>query len=425
MKILFLCSDLGIPVLGRKGAAVHVRALVAALARAGHHVVLASPLLNKSPWEQPAVMEGHLLHFQGPLHITAAVAALRQFNATLGVENSLPGELRRILCNQELAQDLKHRFESDPPDFIYERATLYGTAGALLARELNVPLLIELNAPLTVEQERYRGSCFADLAAQAEQWLLARADAVLPVSAPLRHHVISLGVDPERVHVVPNGVDPLLFQPGRPEPSVRARLRLDEGPVLGFIGSLRPCHGVEVLPELLERLVKRYKTVQLLVVGDGPLRPQLEASLARKGLARRVVFTGTLPHEEVPAVIRQFDVALAPYPRLDHLFYFSPLKLFEYMACGAAVVAAAVGQVCDVVTDGQSGLLYPAGDVESLAAACARLLADPPLRRALGRAAAKRIHTHYTWDRNACRALELARALIAARNGANRNPTAP
>ena len=127
-----------------------------------------------------------------------------------------------------------------------------------------------------------------------------------------------------------------------------------------------------------------------------------------------VRLTGSVPHEEVAGLIRQFDVALAPYPSLQHPFYFSPLKLFEYMACGVPVVAADVGQIGEVVRDGETGLLYPADDLDALTAACDRLLAAPSLRRRLGEAAAQEIHARYTWDQNAVRVTELARGLIAA-----------
>ena len=185
MKILYLCPDLGVPVLGRKGASVHVRELVAAFGRAGHNVVLAAQVLNKSPWEQPASVDANVLHLRASSHIADVAAALKALNAMLGAENSLPGELRRILYNQELADNLNRRFDGDPPHFIYERASLYGTAGVVLARELNVPHLLELNAPLAVEQAAYRGTGLGELAAQAERWTLSRADAVLTVSAPL------------------------------------------------------------------------------------------------------------------------------------------------------------------------------------------------------------------------------------------------
>jgi glycosyltransferase involved in cell wall biosynthesis len=417
MKILYLCPDLGIPVLGRKGASVHVRELVAAFNRAGHTVVVAAPSLNKSPWEAPASLAGWLVHLPPSAGVAATTLALKAFTDMLGVANSLPGELRRILYNQELRTELKHRFDSDPPDFIYERASIYATAGVSLARVLNRPLLVEMNAPLAVEQSAYRATGFGELAAQAERWTLSQADAVLPVSAQLRDHLASLGVEADRVHVLPNGINPALFHPGSPDPGVKARWRLGGGAVIGFVGGLRPWHGVQALPTLLERLVPRHPNLRLVIAGDGPLRGELERELRVRGLMTSAVFTGLLPHEEIPAVVRQFDVALAPYPQPEHAFYFSPLKLFEYMGCGVAMVAAGLGQITEVVRDGETGLLYPPGDLDALTTACDRLLADPALRRRLGEAAAEEIRGRYTWDHNAARVADLARSLITARKG--------
>src|SRR5262249_27964104 len=133
VKVLYLCADLGIPVLGRKGASIHVRSMAAALGRAGHSVLLASPVLNKSPWEAPAPFEVPLCHLPPGSDTVAAALTLKAFHETLGAAGSLPGELRRILYNQELATQLKRRFESDAPEFVYERASLYTTAGAVLA----------------------------------------------------------------------------------------------------------------------------------------------------------------------------------------------------------------------------------------------------------------------------------------------------
>ena len=417
MRILYLCPDLGIPVLGCKGASVHVRGLVAALCRAGHSVILVTPLLNKSPWEEPACTEARLLHLPPSADSAAAFLALNTFNHTLGVENSLPGELRRILYNQDMLIQLLRRFDNDPPDFIYERASLYATAGVSLARELHVPRIVELNAPLALEQSVYRTTGLGELAVQAERYTLSQAGAVLAVSAALRDHAMSLGVAPERLHVVPNGADASLFRPHPPDRAVRRRWGLDGGPVLGYVGGLRRWHGVEALPPLLERLGQRYGGLRLVIVDNGPLRGELERDLRERGLERLVVFTGVRPHEEVVALIGQFDVALAPYAHLDHAFYFSPLKLFEYMACGVPVVAAASGQIAEVVHDGATGLLYPPGDLEALTAACDRLLADSALRQRLGQAGAREIHSQYTWDHNAARVTELACSLMAARGG--------
>ena len=413
MKILYLCPDLGIPVLGRKGASVHVRAMVNAFSEAGHSVILASSLLNKSPWEEPSAIAAPLFHLPPTDEVVEASLTVKDFNESLGVEDSLPGELRRILHNQSLITQLKRRFESDPPDFVYERASLYATAGVSLGRELNIPLLVELNAPLAVEQSVYRATGLGELAAHAERWMLSRADAVFAVSAPLRDYVVSLGVEPQRIHLLPNGVNQAVFKPGPPDPGTRARWGLTDGPVLGFVGGLRPWHGVEVLAPLLDRMCERRSDAQMVIVGDGPLRGALERDLRERGLTRRVVFTGALPHEEIAGLIRQFTVALAPYSKPEHVFYFSPLKIFEYMACGVPVVAAGLGQNTELVRNCETGLLYPPGDIDALTSACEKLLADVDLRQRLGHAAAQEIHGRYTWGHNAARVVELARTLVA------------
>jgi glycosyltransferase involved in cell wall biosynthesis len=427
MKILYLCPDLGIPVLGRKGASVHVRELIGAFARAGHLVTLAAATLTKSAADERAKVRARVIHIQSGPAATTAVQAFKKFNERLGVQNSLPGEIRRILCNEALYQGLKRRVQRQRPDFIYERASLYATAGARLAEKFSVPHLVELNAPLAVEQSAYRATGFGELAAQAERWTLTHADAVIVISAELRKHVLALGVQPGRVYVMPNGVDPELFVPLSRRsgvPAGRRHLRAwksaalcgeaatgTSAPVLGFVGGLRPWHGVGILPQLLARLSQGHPGLRLVIAGDGQLRGDLEREFKTRGLAKQVVFTGALRHEEIPAVIRQFDIALAPYPRHDHDFYFSPLKLFEYMACGVPVVAANLGQISEVVTDGKTGLLYPPGNLNELAARCERLLVNPGLGDSIGRTAAKLVRRKFTWDQNAARVAQLARRL--------------
>jgi len=415
MKILYLCPDLGIPVLGHKGASVHVRELTSALSQAGHGVILAAQMLNKSPWEKPADLKVPVIQVRPSSATSSAVAAFKKFNEGLAAENSFPGELRRILYNQDLVEDLRRRFENSPPDFIYERASLYATAGVSLARLFNIPLITELNAPLAVEQSAYRATGFGELAAQAERWTLNQADAVLVVSSELKKHVVQLGVKRDKIHVVPNGVNTELFRPAKPDPILRKRLQLDGAPILGFVGGLRPWHGVEILPKLMERLSRRRDSIRMIVVGEGQLRPSLMKTFESLKLADRVTFTGALAHEEIPDVIRQFDVALAPYPKLDHNFYFSPLKLYEYMACGVPVAAAKVGQIAEVVSHGKTGLLHAPGDLSALVGDCEKLLSNPKLRATLGRAAAAKVAREFTWARNVERIGELARQLLRAK----------
>ncbi|MEK7422328.1 MAG: glycosyltransferase, partial [Actinomycetota bacterium] len=119
------------------------------------------------------------------------------------------------------------------------------------------------------------------------------------------------------------------------------------------------------------------------------------------GVSDRTVFLGALDHRDIPTAIAAFDVALAPYPDLPHDFYYSPLKLFEYLACGTPTVASAVGQIAELITSGEHALLTAPGDLDAIAAACSRLLADPVLASRLGRAGTELVHGRFTWDRNA------------------------
>jgi glycosyltransferase involved in cell wall biosynthesis len=418
MNILYLCSDAGIPILGRKGASIHVRSLVSAFATAGHAVTVATPLLVGTPDENPAPIDAAILHIPPSRATLTAMEAMRNYASALSVSTNIGSELRRILYNGEIEQELLRCVEACRPDFIYERATVFGTAGAAVAHRTGVPLVVELNAPLGVEQATYRGTSFAALAEAAERYTLSNADLVLPVSTTLRDYVVANGTAPDRVRVMPNGIDPRVFAPGAAPADVRSRWGIGPGPVLGFVGGLRPWHGVRTLPLLVERLSSRYPTLQLVLAGDGPLRAELVAAFAERRIGDRVVFTGPIAHDQVPDLVRAFDVALAPYDQTDHVFYFSPLKLFEYMACGVAVVAAAIGQISDVIRTGTDGLLYAPGSLDELAAACERLLDDRTLRTRLGSTAAAVVRERYTWSRNAAEIVDFVSASRAAQTAA-------
>lgn len=411
MKILYVSADLGIPVQGGKGAAVHVRAMAHAFRDAGHAVVLATGHLVKSPWQAPAVLDVPVVHVPPGPEIVHVSSRMRAYAAAIGAPSTAAGEVRRVLYNQELLTQLRQRFEHDPPDVVYERASLFGVAGLTFARDAGVPHVLELNAPLVDEQQRYRqGGALQALAEASEAWLLATTDAVLAVSAPLAAHVVSRGVAPERVHVVANGVDTGRFRPG-PGTDVRARLGLGDRPVVGFVGGLRPWHGVETLPQVVAALRARHPGIHALIVGDGPLRDDVAREVTRLGLEDHVTLTGAVPHDEVPAYIRAFDLALAPYPAASHTFYFSPLKIYEYLACGVPVVAARLGQIADAVSDGHTGRLYEAGDLGALVSACAGLLADADVRARMGAAAAALVEARHTWRHNADRVVSLAASL--------------
>ena len=402
MKILYVCPDTGIDVLGAKGAAIHVREMVNAFDVAGHEVHLVAPRLNR-PGEEPATVAATVVRVRVDDDIQAVKYALDSQVELLNEPTSLPKDVRRLLYDARLDTALIDRFDHERPDLVYVRASALSTAGIAAAERWRRPLVVELNAPLGDEQERYRSGALAPLVNAAERRLLTAASLVVCVSDALVDYVVGRGVDPSRVVVLPNGVDPVRFTPGPPSIDVQRRHGLPAGPTLGFVGGLRPWHGVERLPEVLSQVRRTHPTAQLVLAGDGPQHDVVLAEARRLGLEHATHLLGRVDHADIPDIIRSFTVALAPYPHLDHTFYFSPLKAFEYLGCGVAVVASRVGQLEQVLTDRRTAMLVEPGDSAACAAACIELIGSPDLRAELGRAGRDLVMSGYTWEANARR----------------------
>jgi glycosyltransferase involved in cell wall biosynthesis len=177
--------------------------------------------------------------------------------------------------------------------------------------------------------------------------------------------------------------------------------------MVGFVGSLKPWHGLPILVEAFARLHRTDMNTRLRIVGDGPERRRLENDLDAHGVRHAAVLTGAVAPAEVPGLLASMDVAVAPYPAGDHC-YFSPLKVYEYMAAGLPVVASRIGQLVEVIRDDINGLLCHPGDAVDFAGAFIRLRSEPALRSRLGTAARATVATRHTWAEVARRILDFA-----------------
>jgi glycosyltransferase involved in cell wall biosynthesis len=373
MRILFLCCDQGVPVLGHKGASVHVRELASALSRLGADVAIASPRTEPM---------GDVLDASVELVPLPPLPSSRASEAELGAA---------LETQREAVVDAALSFAAEA---IYERYSLFGGAGIEGAVRLGIPHVLEVNAPLRAEARRFRTLPHPQLAADLERAVFRGSKRILVVSQALRRWLEEEGVERERIEVVPNAVAPSRIG--------RRRVRDDDEFVLGFCGSLKAWHGIDVLLEACAIAFAQEPTLRLEVVGSGPLDHLLDSADLP---ADRVRAYGGLPHSDALERLRCWDVGVAPYLPLED-FYFSPLKVVEYMAVGLCPVASELGDLPALLDHGGRGVLVPAGDAERLASAFVELAYDRERVAELGRRAREYALDARTWEGNARVALD-------------------
>ncbi|MDO5740594.1 MAG: glycosyltransferase family 4 protein [Ornithinimicrobium sp.] len=369
LRVAYVCADPGIPVFGTKGASVHLQELVRAWRSRGADV------------EVYAVRRGE--------DVPADLADLTVHVVPVARAGSDPAD--REVAQQQAAAELAQRVLAAAPDVVHERYSLFSTVlsrvrGGLAGAhpEQDCAMVLEVNAPLVDEQRAHRVLVDEGAAERALKAQLSAADVVACVSEPVAAWIrtrLSPG-DPS-VTVTPNGVNTDRIRPVCPD--------LSTVPVVVFVGTLKPWHGVD---DLIRAAALARVPWRLRLVGDGPERARLE-ELAGE-LDVEVEMVGAVAPEQIPGALRGALVAAAPYPeRVDH--YFSPLKIYEYAAAALPVVASRIGQIPEVVQDGRTGLLVPPSDPRALAAAIDRLVADPATAQQMGAAARAQMESAHSW----------------------------
>ena len=381
MRVAYVCADPGIPVFGQKGCSIHVQEVIRSLLKQNGQICLFTTRLGDEP---PPDFQGVKVY---PLPAIPKIERAVREQVALSMNPDLELELT-------LAQ---------PFDFVYERYSLWSYSGMEYAQKMGIPGILEVNAPLIAEQEKHRGLVHRDQAEAVARRVFEAATEIIAVSRAVKDYLGQYVADKSKIHVIPNGVNAQRFS---------TNLSLGNVPLsskftVGFVGSLKPWHGLPILIDGFARFHRNYPHTRLLIVGDGPERDRLLQEIEARNLQSAVYLTGAVSPETVPQWLAQMDVAVAPYPDSEN-FYFSPLKVYEYMAAGLPVIASRLGQLIEIIDDGVNGLLSPPGDIVALATALEKLWRSPSLRRRLGDSAREKILHHHTWDRVVERILSLA-----------------
>lgn len=413
MRIAYLLADPGIGPFGTKGAGVHVQEMLRAMRAEGHEVSLFCTKRGDRPGRPRSEHVPEDLA-DVPVHVVEVPAA------------SDPAA--REVAIAETAARLAELVAAEAPELIYERLALFSAAGAQAAQACGSRLAVEVNAPLIDEHRAHRGLVDEPAARRAAEQLLAAADVVSCVSAPVAAWAERLRAESSTqedsaredsaredsaredspVVVIPNGVDVERIRPRQAAPA-------SSGFRIGFVGTLKPWHGTELLLRAVAAgaagadgadgtdgtasAAQDPGRWQVEICGRGPELEPLQTLAEELGLAEQVTFHGPVPPQRIPDVLTGLDAAVAPYPAPESAegHYFSPLKVYEYLAAGVPTVASAVGELPALLEQGRCGMLVPPGDVDALAAALRRLAADPALRERLGAAGRAAVVEGHTW----------------------------
>lgn len=365
---------------GRHVEGVHIRGVVNGLRELGHAVtVLSFP--GADPEREPG------------LQATESRGRLG------GIVARAPGvlfELMELAYNLITLVRMSIAFRRLQPQLIYERYSLFLFATVWMARRHGIPIILEINDSALVE--RVRPLWLKSLARKIESWCLRQCTGLVFISSYFKQQAEDAYGQIAPSVISPNAADLVCFDPARFDSQrLRAERGLSGRVVCGHIGAFAHWHGINGFIEAISARLNEVPELVLVLVGDGRTLPDVRALVAQRGLADRVLLPGRVAHEDIAGWIACMDYAVLP----DSNQYGSPMKLFEFMAMGVAMVAPDYAPVAEVVSDGQTGWLFPRRDNHGCVQRVLDLATREDERRRVGAAARDYIVRERQWRNNA------------------------
>jgi PEP-CTERM/exosortase A-associated glycosyltransferase len=328
----------------------------------------------------------------------------------------IPGAvyLQEMAATARRIREIASEFQ---PDVIQAHSPVLNALPALwVGRRLGIPVVYEVRAlweDAAVDHGvTHEGSLRYRASRALETFALRHVDAITTICEGLRAEIVSRGVAPDRVTVIPNAVDADEFRNDADVDAALCKaLGFDDKIVVGFAGSFYAYEGLDLLLEAFALLAPRAPALRLLLVGGGPQEANLKALAAKLGVAERVVFTGRVPHADVPRYYGLIDLLAYPRRSMRLTEIVTPLKPLEAMAQGRMFVASDVGGHLELVRHGETGWLFPAGDAAALARAVEDLLGRREDWNRIRRAARRFVETERTWTRSVARYADAYRGL--------------
>lgn len=392
MKILFIWNNIFQTFDDGSGAKSHNNFLIDAFQKLGHQVRFLEPA------GKDGIAEEHL-------------APKRSFYRSLKskfppIATEWLRDLYSIIHDLSFDNTITKYINDFKPDLIYERFTDYHASGILAANQKKLPYIVEIHAPLD-SKKNYQQLNFQRYNRRALMKVASAARTIVVVSSFMKSYLKTMGVAEDKITVIPNAVDPDLFMTTGQRDKIRKKLGVSDRTVIGFVGTMKPYHGMNLLPEVCEIIRKKYSNICFLLVGrfkNQADQAQYMNHLSSRGLKDYFVFTGGLPVEQVPFYVEAMDICLMP----DSNTFGSPIKLFEYGAMAKPVVMPRYQPIEDVLTDGVNSVLFEPGSVHSMADRIIHLIPNETLRNQIGRHLYHDVITRHTWQKNAQFIIDIA-----------------
>lgn len=378
---------------GRHVEGVHIRGVVGALRELGHEVHVVS-FPGADPEAEPGVDTGSR-------HDVRRSAAAGQL---AWLVTRLPGvafEMAELAYNLVTWWRLRVEMDRRRPDFIYERYSLFLFMTILMSRRRGIPIILEINDSAVVE--RVRPLWLKRLARRVERWCLTRASGLVFISSRFRDLLTGEYDSLPPAVVSPNAVDARFDPRAYDRDALRRQHGLDGRVVCGHLGAFVHWHGVSRFVDAIIDRLGEAPALTLLLVGDGVDLPAVRREVARRGLDDRIRLPGRVPHHLVPQWIACMDYAFLP----DSNEYGSPMKLFELMAMGVAVVAPDYDPIAEVIDNGTTGWLFPRKALDACVDRVLALATQGDERVRVGEAARAYIERERRWRNNAEQLLSL------------------
>jgi glycosyltransferase involved in cell wall biosynthesis len=389
MKILYFSPHPHINLAAPSGPGTHMREVITAFEKQGHQVVR-------------FIQGGEQLN-TADTSIDFKKRSWKKFIPSLIWETLRDFQL--IHLDNQVESRLIEFIREEKPDLIYERSCYGMGSGMRAAEKMNIRYVVEMNAPYPEEKALMQGkSLLQHLGNRHEKNQVRQAHRTIVVSTAMKSYLIrKTQVKPDKIVVVANAVNPahIQFNAAR-----QMQIRNDYGLtsthiVFGFVGSIFPYHGVDIMIESFNTLEKEYTDARMLIVGDGEILPQLKKRVAQLNLEGKIWFTGNVPHSEVYDYLSVMDITVMARSN----WYGSPVKIFEYGAMQKAIIAPCVIPVQDVMENEIDGLLIEARE-KDLTHSMRFMLNNPSDRQRMALTFHSKVMREHTWQRVAEQILE-------------------